>query len=130
MQTNVNLNAPSTGFGDTIAKISVWTGVDDLYTASKAFMAVVRKKKLDPEQCSSCEANRQLLNQIFPYKTKRKVRFLRDYQKPAIVTIDGVQSTIIEFTAKAGEVFEIDKSHPIFNLLLSLTDYRILEEVK
>ena len=62
MKSKTN-NEPSKGLGDTIAKITHYTGLD--VVAEKV------AKAMGQEDCG-CKRRKEKLNELFPYKTEDK----------------------------------------------------------
>jgi hypothetical protein len=99
---------PSTGFGDSIAKVTNFLGIDRLADAVA--------KLAGAEDCG-CKERREYLNELFPYEeTTRQVRFLKD------AIIEGVQYRV-------GNTVLVKKGTSLHPRLLLLAKDGILEEV-
>ena len=98
----------SKGFGDTIAKITNFFGIDKVADAVA---------KLAGAEGCGCNERRQLLNELFPYKEKtRKFKVLKQFQ--------AINETYFE-----GQVIEVNNEHPIFPLILALATDKSIEEI-
>ena len=98
----------SQGLGDTIAKITNFFGID------KVAEAVA---KLAGAEGCGCNERRQLLNELFPYDSKtRKFKVLKQF--------DAVGNTYFE-----GQELEINKNHPLFNMVLIFAKDGVIEEI-
>jgi hypothetical protein len=105
---NFDPSKPSAGFGDSIAKVTNFLGIDKLADAVA---------KLAGAEGCGCAERREYLNQLFPYdETTRQVRFLQD------VIIDGVQY-------KEGNTVLVKKGTALHPRLIILAQDGILEEV-
>ncbi len=105
---NFDPSKPSTGLGDTIAKIT------NLFRIDKLADAVA--KIAGAEGCG-CAERRQYLNELFPYEnTTRQIRFLSE------VNIEGVRY-------EKGATALVDKSSPLYPRLIILAQNKIIEEV-
>lgn len=105
---NFDASKPSTGFGDSIAKVTNFFGIDKLADAVA---------KLAGAEGCGCAERREYLNQLFPYeKSTRQIKFLRD------IAIDGT------FYSEGNTVL-VDKNSPLYPRLILLAQEGTIEEV-
>jgi hypothetical protein len=98
----------SQGLGDTIAKITNFFGIDKVADAVA---------KLAGAEGCGCNERRQLLNDLFPYDSK--VRRFRVNQQ---FVYDGI-------TYFEGQELEIDRNHPLFNMVLIFAQNESIVEI-
>jgi hypothetical protein len=105
---NFDASKPSTGFGDSIAKVTNFFGIDKLADAVA---------KLAGAEGCGCKERREYLNHLFPYdKSIRQVRFVRD------IVIDG--TTYLE-----GNTVLVGKNSPLYPRILTLAQEGTIVEV-
>ena len=98
----------SKGFGDTIAKVTNFFGIDKVAEAIA---------KLAGAEGCGCNERREALNTLFPYKEKiRKFRVLKQFQW------DGDQYFI-------GQEISVNNEHSLFSGILALATDKVIEEI-
>lgn len=103
----MQIKKPSKGLGDTIDKFTSATGIKTVAEAVS--------KLVGAEGCG-CEERKQYLNELFPYKEKyRKFRIIKDF--------------VLEGNYKKGEIYSINKEHPLQPHIINLTEKKYLEEI-
>jgi hypothetical protein len=98
----------SQGLGDTIAKITNFFGIDKVADAVA---------KLAGAPGCGCNERREMLNQLFPYDSKtRKFKVLKQFSWKTITYFEG-------------QIVEVNKSHPLVDGVIILSQDNIIEEV-
>jgi hypothetical protein len=98
----------SKGFGDTIAKVTSFFGIDKVAEAIAKLAGV--------EGCG-CNERREVLNELFPYKEKiRKFRVLKQFQW------GGDQYFV-------GQEISVNNEHSLFSGILALATDKVIEEI-
>ena len=98
----------SKGFGDTIAKVTNFFGIDKV--------AEALAKLAGAEGCG-CNERREMLNELFPYKEKiRKFKVLKQFQW------GGEQYFV-------GQEVSVNNEHPLFGGILALAADKVIEEI-
>jgi hypothetical protein len=98
----------SKGFGDTIAKVTSFFGID------KVAEAVA--KLAGAEDCG-CNERREMLNELFPYEDKtRKFKVLKQFNWEGISYFEGQELTI-------------NNKHHLFPGILALATDKMIEEI-
>jgi hypothetical protein len=98
----------SKGFGDTIAKVTNFFGIDKVAEAIA---------KLAGAEGCGCNERREMLNELFPYKEKiRKFKVLKQFQW------GGTQYFV-------GQEVSVNNEHPLFNGILALATDKMIEEI-
>lgn len=101
-------NQPSQGFGDTIAKITHFFGIDKVADAVA---------KLAGAEGCGCDERREMLNELFPYDEKiRKFKVLRNFN------YNGEYYTI-------DSIIEVNKTHPLYTGVIILVKDGAIEEI-
>ena len=98
----------SKGFGDTIAKVTSFFGID------KVAEAVA--KLAGAEDCG-CNERREMLNELFPYEDKtRKFKVLKQFNWEGVSYFEGQEITI-------------NNKHHLFPGILALATDKMIEEI-
>jgi hypothetical protein len=117
MTNDFNPDAPSQGFGDTIAKITHAVGLDKV--------AENVAKALGQEDCG-CNKRREALNRMMPYTTTVKVPTVEtEYQFNGSKTYEilinlTINKDGVSTRYKAGEVIVVNSATPIYPFLQML----------
>jgi hypothetical protein len=105
---NFDPSKPSSGLGDTIAKLTNFFKIDKLADAVA--------KMAGAEGCG-CAERRAYLNELFPYETStRQIRFLME------INIEGQRY-------EQGTTHLVTKKSPLFPRLIMLAQNGIIEEI-
>ena len=113
----------SLGLGDDIKKVIAASGIVRLADATREYFSWGWGGgfTIKDENCTPCMVRQTWLNKLIPYDKKMTVRFLKDYQMRH-------QDKLL-FEAKAGDVVDVNGSHPIYPVLMNLCDAKKVEEV-
>lgn len=114
MKNKFDPSIKSKGLGDTIAKVTHYTGISKL--------TKVITEALGIEDCG-CDRRRENLNNEYSYTSSEPKNLEGEYEVIQNIRINNIQYNI-------KDVINIDKQHPLYSLLNHYINLKILEKIK